>query len=77
MENDEYLYSFSLYPQLEQPSGSANLSQIENLSIEHEFTQEFMDIMVNNPLQIEFEFWGATYNIIRFVSGMAAPLFYT
>ena len=77
LETDEYLYSFSLYPMLEQPSGTANLSQIENLSVEHEFTQEFIDIMTTNGLQIEMEYWGLTYNIIRFISGMAAPLFYT
>jgi hypothetical protein len=77
LENDEYLYSFSLYPMLEQPSGSANLSQIENLSFEHEFTQEFIDIMKSNGLQIEIEYWALTYNVLRFISGMAAPLFYT
>lgn len=77
LDNDEYLYSFSLYPMLQQPTGTANLSQIENLSIEHEFTQEFIHIMNTYGLQIEMEYWGLTYNIIRFISGMAAPLFYT
>lgn len=77
LENDEYLYSFSLYPMLEQPSGSANLSHIENLSFEHEFTQEFIDIITTNGLQIEMEYWALTYNVLRFISGMAAPLFYT
>lgn len=76
MNNDEYLYSFALFPLMYQPSGAANLSQIEDVIIEHELTQEFIDLMKLLKLTIDIEFWGFGYNVIRMVSGMAAPLFY-
>jgi len=76
MNNDEYLYSFALFPLMYQPSGAANLSQIEDVIIEHILDKNFINLMKTLKLTIDIEFWGFGYNVIRMVSGMAAPLFY-
>jgi hypothetical protein len=73
---DEYLYSFALYPLMYQPSGAANLSQIEDVVIEHQLNPIFIDLMISKNLTIDIEYWGFGYNVIRMISGLGAPLFY-
>jgi hypothetical protein len=77
LKNDEYIYSFSLYPLLYQPSGTANLSNIEEVLFEYKFNDNFMKEIKEKGLNIECEYWTSTYNILRYVSGMCAPLFYS
>jgi hypothetical protein len=72
----EYIYSFALYPLMYQPSGSANLSQIEDVIIEHQLTDNFIKLMKENMLNVEMEFWAFGYNVMRMISGLAAPIFY-
>ena len=72
----EYIYSFALYPLMYQPSGSANLSQIEDIIIEHQLTDNFIKLMKENMLNVEMEFWVFGYNVMRMISGLAAPIFY-
>lgn len=76
LENDEYMYIFSLYPLLYQPSGTANLSNIEDIIVEFELMQDFIDKLNSEGLTLEIEYWALGYNILRFISGMAAPIFY-
>jgi hypothetical protein len=72
----EYIYSFALYPLMYQPSGSANLSQIDDVIIEHQLTDNFIKLMKENMLNVEMEFWAFGYNVMRMISGLAAPIFY-
>jgi hypothetical protein len=71
----EFLYSFSLNPKLLQPSGAANLSMIENLEIEQEINPDYLDLMKNENLEIEIEYFSYSYQILRIMSGFAAPAF--
>lgn len=71
----EFLYSFSLHPKLLQPSGAANLSMIEDLEIEQEINPDYLEIMKNENLEIEMEFFTYSYQILRIMSGFAAPAF--
>ena len=75
LNNGEYIYCFALFPLIYQPSGSANLSQIEDIMIEHILEPEFVKLIKENNLVIEMEYWSFGYNIMRMISGMAAPLF--
>lgn len=78
LDNDDYIYVFSLYPlMICQPSGCANLTNIEEVKIEYTFTDDFIEKIKDNKLNIECEYWTCTYDILRFVSGMCAPLFYS
>jgi len=71
----EFIYSFSLNPKLIQPSGAANLTQIEELEIEQELNPDYLEIMKNENLEIEVEFFSYSYQILRIISGFAAPAF--
>jgi hypothetical protein len=71
----EYLYSFGFIPKLLQPSGTANLSSISEMSIKHTFTDEFIRIITQNNLQFEIEYWALSYQILRIMSGFAALAF--
>jgi hypothetical protein len=75
LDNGEFIYCFALYPLIYQPSGTANLSQIEDIMIEHIIEPEFVKLIRDNNLVIEMEYWSYGYNIMRMISGMCAPLF--
>jgi len=76
LDNDEYIYIFALYPLLYQPSGTANLSNIEDIIVEFELNSNFIQSIIDNGLTMQIEYWSCTYNVLRFISGMCAPLFY-
>lgn len=71
----EFLYSFSLNPKLLQPSGAANLSMIEDLEIEQEINPDYLELMKTENLEIEVEYFSYSYQILRIMSGFAAPAF--
>ena len=77
LEKEEYLYSFSLFPRLLQPSGTANLTVIEELSMDHELTQDIIDLMESDNLELEIEYWSLSYQVLRVMSGFIAPAFIT
>lgn len=57
-----YLYSFSLYPEEHQPSGSCNMSRIEN----NQFQLEYTSSVPAGDIRI----YAINYNIIRIKNGM-------
>jgi len=75
LNEGEYLYSFGFIPKLLQPSGTANLSCINDISIKHTFSDEFVRIITDNNLQFEIEYWAMSYQILRIMSGFAALAF--
>jgi hypothetical protein len=76
LDEGEYLYSFALFPLLLQPSGAANMTQIEDSKIIFYPTQVILDKIVNNNLQMEIKVWSCTYNVLRIISGIGALAFY-
>jgi hypothetical protein len=70
------MYIFALYPLIHQPSGTANLTNIDDIIIEHQFTDNFINHLKTNGLKFEIEYWAYGYNVLRYISGMCAPIFY-
>lgn len=68
--NGVFLYSFAISPFDFQPSGSANLSKIDDISID--ITVE--PISYSNPASIRV--YTFSYNILRILDGVAALAFY-
>lgn len=73
----QYVHSFGIEPLELQPSGSCNMSRIDNFSINCSFTLDFIDKVNENPLENLGILTGAyagvyvkSINIIRFMSGM-------
>lgn len=64
------LGSFSLYPDNLQPSGSCNMSSFYTFDINTYFNS--IDIDYNNYV---FKAYTVTYNYLRIVNGVAAPIF--
>lgn len=76
------VYSFAIMPTEHQPSSTCNLSRIDELGIDMEFTDRFIELINSTP--VENIGPGATiivyvysYTIIRFMSGMCGLAFQT
>lgn len=78
----QYIYSFAIAPMEIQPSGTCNFSRIDDVTIDYHFTQEFINLVNQNILECDHVQTGiyiatyvVSYNIIRFMSGMAGLAF--
>ena len=67
--NGLFIYSFALYPEDNQPSGSCNLSKIDDFSID--ITVE--PISYNKPANVRV--YALSYNILRIINGIAGLAF--
>lgn len=69
------IYSFALFPEEFQPSGSANMSRLSRVSLFLEFDSSLFssDLIVIDNLNVRV--YGRNLNILRFVSGMAGTAF--
>ena len=65
-----YIYSFSLYPEKQQPTGSCNMSKITSVKL-------FLDYngIDNSQNAMILKVYGLNYNIFRIMSGMAGLSF--
>lgn len=64
------VYSFALYPEEFQPSGSANFTKLTRVTLNLEFDEVFFPELAD-PEDIELRVYVTNYNILRFVGGMA------
>ena len=65
-----YTYSFGLYPERQQPSGTCNMSKITNLILYLDYTGSNTTGQ-NQILKV----YGVNYNILRIMSGMGGLSF--
>lgn len=70
-----YSYTFSIYPEKYQPSGTANLSMIELFELKFKFSDEMISL-INNGKRFQLILFTRGYNILRCISGMAGLVFY-
>ena len=69
-----FSYTFALYPQMLQPSGTANFGQLGDSSIFFILNQDFVDYLEKgNKLKISA--YAFEYNIFRVFSGMGGLAF--
>ncbi|AYV85383.1 MAG: capsid protein [Satyrvirus sp.] len=72
------VYSFSLKPLEHQPSGSINLSRIDDFSIVVDFTNEFINLINSDNYKGAYMgVYTMSYNILRIMNGMAGMAFET
>lgn len=64
------IYSFGLFPDKHQPSGTSNMSKIDNVSI-----QLRMDPIVNFNNDAKFRSYFISYNILRIMNGLSNLVF--
>jgi len=70
------MYSFSLEPEKVQPSGGANFSRIDDAAIVIKIKDSIIEEMRTNGRQFRLAIYGASYNILRVMSGMGGLAFY-
>jgi hypothetical protein len=77
LEKNLYVYSFSLYPQQLQPSGTANFSKIADSSIVLYLNDILKDKLLESNYKFNMTCYAVNYNILRIFSGMGGIAFYT
>ena len=65
------VYPLCLYPELLQPSGTANNSQIDDVEFVYTVTDNMYNEMISKKTVLRFAFYALSYNILRIMSGMA------
>lgn len=69
------LYSYSLDPEMYQPSGAVNMSRLTDSGINMILKDITIDGLVNDNIMIRFGAYGLGYNILRIMSGLAGLSF--
>jgi hypothetical protein len=76
------LYSFSFFPEEQQPSGTANMSKLDSVKLNLEFEESIVSSLnedVIDFMEIEsgllINVYAVGYNVLRFMSGMAGLAF--
>jgi hypothetical protein len=80
-DSEFYYHSFCLYPEEDQPSGSANFSVIKNLNIILKFNKKFLTEYFNSDINkntqgFELVFINRSYNLLKFSKGKGSLVFY-
>ena len=80
IDNNIYLYSFSLYPEETQPSGTANLSVIKEKKIRYELNNDFLIEYINNGLNnnnlgLQVKILSVSYNFFIVNHGIGRLIF--
>lgn len=68
-----YLYSFALYPEDVKPSGSVNMSRIDNVNMR--FTFPTVTVPANLQWTGEVRIYARSKNVMKIVSGMAGLMY--
>lgn len=68
------VYSFSLHPEDNQPSGSANMSRLTRVALLLEFDARLFP-EDEDPVPINIRIYTRNYNILRFISGMGGTAY--
>jgi len=76
IEAGEFVYSFALNPLEYQPSGSANLSYIDDFTLIAQLPQELVQLLKESKIIIEWKTWSCSINILVCQSGMSALRFF-
>lgn len=65
------MYSFALYPESPQPSGTLNFSRVDSAKLK----LELMDDLFKSEKEAYIKIFGVTYNVMKIQSGMAGLKF--
>jgi hypothetical protein len=69
------IYSFSIAPEIIQPSGSANMSRVDDASIEIKLKDQVITDLNNGNVVLRWSIYALGYNILRIFSGMSGLVF--
>lgn len=64
------VYSFSLLPEEHQPSGSCNMSRIDNATLQLTLTPNSVKTVSGSARSVNIKVFAVNYNVLRIMSGM-------
>lgn len=64
------VYSFALKPEDHQPSGTCNMSRIDNATLHLTLTENTVKTPTNNTRSAKVKIFALSYNVLRVMSGM-------
>jgi hypothetical protein len=70
-----YMYNFAIMPDIIQPSGSANFSQLDDSSLVCDLVTSMYNAVRAGDVYGVIKLWGRGYNILRVMSGLAGLAF--
>ena len=75
LERGNYCFCYALFPQLLQPSGTCNYSQLEDASISMTLKQDIIYHFFRDKVFAVVKLYAKAYNILRVISGKAGLAF--
>jgi len=81
-----YVYSFAVFPEQAQPSGTANFSRMNKVELQFYIRRDVCDTVEQdpiedgtpaNPTQYNMYLYGVNYNVLRIMGGMGGIAFQT
>ena len=76
LKGNIFYYTFALFPEYLQPSGAANMDQIQDLTIATQISQEIAEKIRKKEIVMKWDVYCRATNILRIMSGMAGMAFY-
>ncbi|AYV75775.1 MAG: NCLDV major capsid protein [Terrestrivirus sp.] len=76
LKGNIFYYTFALFPEYLQPSGAANMDQIQDLTIATQISQEIAEKIRKKEIVMKWDVYCRASNILRIMSGMAGMAFY-
>ncbi len=70
------VYSFSLKPEIQQPSGSANLSKLDDIVLNVKMKNSIVEQIKSENIRLRWPIYITSYNILRIFSGLAGLTFF-
>lgn len=75
INNGNYMYNFGLIPDVIQPSGTANFSQLDDSVLVCDLDDDIYNVINMGNVYGIVKLWGRGYNILRIMSGLAGLAF--
>jgi hypothetical protein len=75
LNNGNYMYNFGLIPDVIQPSGTANFSQLDDSVLVCDLNDDTFNVVNMGNVYGIVKLWGRGYNILRIMSGLAGLAF--
>lgn len=77
LDDNVFVYSFSIFPELLQPSGTANFSKLNEVFINMKLAEPYVRFLKEHPkAKIFWNVYSVSYDVLRVMSGLSGLAFF-